>query len=186
MPVDAIFVVHKTQHHYTCQFAKQDDLDHELKTIVLPSNSTVIVDLVFKPRTFFRATEYYLGCDGDGANTKPVITRYLNRFIEKGDGKEIIPGPGNKHMIDVYGYYHKRDDQIFSVSTPIATAFVLETKSSGSYQFNINFTGDEFRGQIRDLMIVVEDTPKTVMRCAIRKHRRLTCRKEGIHPLPRD
>jgi hypothetical protein len=108
-PVDAVFIIHKKQHRYSCQFAKQDEDDHESRTIVLPSKSKIIIDLVFKPRIYFRSTEYYLGCDGDDVNKKPIITQYLNRFIEIGEGKEIVPGPGNKHMIDVYGYYHKRD-----------------------------------------------------------------------------
>jgi hypothetical protein len=128
-------------------------------------------------------SEYYLGCDGVDVNIKPTVTSYLNRFIEKGEGKEVVPGPGKRHIIDVYGYYHKRDDQTFSVGTPVATAFVIETKNPGIYILDINFAGDEFRGEVRDLKLVVENEPETAMRCAITKHRKLVCKTKGIHPI---
>jgi hypothetical protein len=71
------------------------------------------------------------------------------------------------------------------MGTPVATAFVIETKDPGIYRFNINFVGDEFRGEVRDLTIVVEEMPETRMHCVISAHRDLICKSKGIQPLLR-
>jgi hypothetical protein len=181
VPVNAYFAVHRATHPYPCEYAHQDDQDHHLKTIVLPSHSNVTIDLVFEPAIDFRCSEYYVGCEG-APEAKPVATEYFNRFIAKGSGQRIVPGEGTRDFIDVYGYYHHREEKPFAVGTALATAFRLETKSPGIFPFHVNIPGHEVRGEIRDLTIVVEDSPGSSMKCIVKTHRRRSCRREGIQP----
>ncbi len=174
------FVIPASEHH-GCDYAHQDGLEHRAKTIVLQSNCSVIVDLVFEPSLFFTAAEMSFGCEG-ALLEKPYAIEYLNRFIEIGKGKNVIPGQGNRHVIDKYHYYHVKDDpKHFSVGSSYALAFKLKIGSPGTYIPRIFFFGDEVEGEIADLLIVVEDSPKTLMRCVLREHRRRKCTK-SIQP----
>jgi hypothetical protein len=63
-PVEAYFLIPSKIHH-DCSFARQDDQEHLTKVIVVPSNSELMIDFVFFPRTHFVTNEVNLGCKGD-------------------------------------------------------------------------------------------------------------------------
>jgi hypothetical protein len=182
MPAHAWFVVPSKRHH-GCDFAGQDHDEHILKTIVLPLNSEMTIDFRFKPRLFFHNSEIVIGCEGD---TAPKAKEYFNRFVAEGEGKHIIPGPGNRHYIDKHGFYHYRESAAtrqWSRETFGAMAFKFRTGTRGRYTVDIYFLGDEVEGKNSELTVVVEDDPQTVMRCTDRKHKRLLCATKGITPL---
>jgi hypothetical protein len=150
-PVKTRCLIPSTRHH-ECDFAEQDAEEHIVETITLPSNSEAVVDFWFQPRLFFSTNEINLGCEGDRAKI-PYATQYFNRFIEEGEGKQIVPGPGNRHYIDKHHFYHLREGpRVWSRGSVVAMAFKFKTKAPGRYQF--------------------EDDPKSTMRCVSKKHRR--------------
>jgi hypothetical protein len=62
-------------------------------------------------------------------------------------------------------------------------AFKFKTRAPGQYKFSVVFLGEEVKGVAGDLMIVVEDNPKTPMICVEKQHTRKNCAK-GIEPVP--
>jgi hypothetical protein len=163
-PVKSLFVIPARRHH-GCDFASQNEDEHLLKTVVLPANSEIIVDLRFEPRVFFTNAEIVVGCEGD-PSTVPHGTEYFNRFIEAGEGKQIVPGSGNLHYIDKHGFYHVRETpRQWSRGTFRAMAFKFKTQKPGKYQLDIYFMGDEVEGKSTNLQITVEDRPTTIMHC---------------------
>jgi hypothetical protein len=180
-PVIAEFLVPSGKHH-TCEFAEQDNREHLLKTIVLPANSELTVDLRFTPLLNFESTEVSMGCVGP-INKIPYAVEYFNRFIKEGEGQQIKPGPGNRHYLDKHNYYHIRDNnpRRWTVLTCVAIALKIKTRGSGQYPVELYFPGDEIEGKADDLMIVVEDNPTTLMPCKDKQHRRASCVK-GISP----
>jgi hypothetical protein len=179
--VIAEFLVPSAKHH-TCEFAEQDNREHLLKTIVLPANSEVTVDLRFTPRLNFESTEVIMGCIG--ATSKiPYATEYYNQFIKEGEGQRIKPGPGNRHYLDKHNYYHIRDNspRRWSRRACVSIALKIKTRGPGQYPVELYFPGDEVEGKAEDLVIVVEDTPTILMLCTDKQHRRAVC-AHGIKP----
>jgi hypothetical protein len=188
-PVDAWFVIPPKKAH-GCDFAVQDGAEHLTKIVVLPSNSEAILDLRFRPRLFLSNSEILIGCNGDGV---PIAIEYSNRFIVKGEGQVVIPGPGNRHYIDKHGFYHYREapttwpDGKRSIDGSfISRAFKFQTKNAGRYTIEISFIGDEVEGKNSELIILVENDPQTVMRCVEPEHKRCLCKTTGIKPLSND
>jgi hypothetical protein len=182
-PAIAHFVIPSNKHH-GCDFAVQNEQEHLVKTIVVPAQGEILIDLRIQPRMAFVTSEISIGCEGEVTET-PFATEYLNRFIETGEGKHIIPGNGNRHYIDKYHFYHCRESQRqWSRGFVLSLAFKLKTRKSGRYVLDIYFVGDEVEGKDQ-LTIIVEDKPKTVIRCVERKHKRMQCRK-AIQPISHD
>jgi hypothetical protein len=180
-PVIAEFVLPSAKHH-ACDFAEQDNREHLLKTIVLPAHSEVTVDLRFTPQLNFEGTEISMGCLG-AINRIPYATEYFNQFIKEGAGQQIKPGPGNRHYLDKHNYYHIRDNnpRRWTVGQCVSVALKIKTSGPGKYPVEVYFPGDEVEGKAEDLMIVVEDSPRTLMPCKDKQHRRSSCAR-GIKP----
>ncbi len=179
-PTDAHFLIPSNKHH-GCDFAVQDEQEHIVKTIVVPSDSEILIDLRFQPRLAFVTSEIDIGCEGEVSET-PYATEYFNRFIETGDGRHIIPGEGNRHYIDKHHFYHCREStRQWSRGAVVSFAFKLQTRKSGRYVLDVYFIGDEVEGKNSELAIIVEDKPITIMRCTERKHKKMQC-ASAIHP----
>jgi hypothetical protein len=181
-PVEAHFLIPAKKHH-GCDFARQDEEEHVTKSITLPSNRDVIVDLRFKPRIFFSSSEIGLGCEGNREDI-PYAFEYFNRFIEDGDGQRVTPGPGNRHYVDKHHYYHLREStRYWSRGTSVSFAFNFRTHAPGRYPLMVSFIGDEIEGNNYELMIIVEDNPQSIIRCVDAGHRNRSCAR-GIQPIP--
>ncbi len=103
-PVDAHFVVPHIQYH-ACAYARQNEHEHLLKTLVLPSDSDLVVDMCMKSHVHFETSQIYLGCYENPLD-KPQPYEICNRFITTGRKRHVIPGDGNDDYLDKYGYYH--------------------------------------------------------------------------------
>jgi hypothetical protein len=90
--------------HHDCDYAPQDDDEHILTEITLPSNREVIVDMRLECKLAFSYTELIIGCMGELA-AKPYPVKYFNMFIAVGDGQIVEPGQSG-HYIDKHKYYH--------------------------------------------------------------------------------
>ncbi len=148
-PIRAFFLVPSNEYH-DCEYATQDNDEHRLKEIILPPNSEVTVDITLECLQTFSFTKISIGCIGP-LKVKPHAVKYFNRFIESGDGKEIVPGAGNTHYIDKHRYYHVRGQRVCSVGTFIALAFTIKTGAPGLFPVRMFFPGDQVMGSLCNL-----------------------------------
>jgi hypothetical protein len=180
-PVEARFVI-AAENVHGCDFAVQDAEQHVSKVIVVPKDKEIIVDLALRSNVFMTTSELYLTCQSDDG-PKPI--EYHNRFIVKGDGQIIIPGPGNLHYIDKHGFYHYKEasPRQWSLGISRSVAFKFVTRNPGRYIVDMRFAGDEIEGENSELTIVVEDVATTAIICTDPKHKNLPCARIGIKPL---
>src|SRR5579864_2445127 len=106
-PVKAVFLI-PSKIQRDCDFVLQDERTHLVKSIIVPPNHDIIIDLRFEPRMFFTTSEVAIGCDGDISKI-PYVTEYHNEFIKQGEGKIVVPGPGNRHYVDWHIFYHYKE-----------------------------------------------------------------------------
>jgi hypothetical protein len=174
------FIIPSSKHH-GCSFAKQDELSHEVKQIVLPSDSEVIVDLVIKPFLDFNTAQVYFGFEGD-EDDRPKVLEYCNRFIVKGHRRHVIPGEGKyEDYTDKYHYYHAVEAIQWSKDDVKAMGFKIKTRSPGLYQAKMTLLGDVVACSLTELAVRVETQPHHRMLCVMREHMFRPC-AVGIDP----
>ena len=61
-PGHAYFII-PARFHHCCGYAIQDEHEHRLQTIILPSHCELIIDLVVEPSVEFDTVEMAIGCD---------------------------------------------------------------------------------------------------------------------------
>lgn len=183
-PARAFFIIPKMIRQ--CDYAEQEmEEEHKVKQVVLPTNSEIVIHLVYTPRLVFQTKEVAFGCEVlTGDPRKPAPIEYDNPFILQGRNR-VVPGPDNADYIDIDGNYHATQDKTWSVGTDRAYAFKMRTSGPGTYKAITTFSGDEREGKADDLTIRIEDYPKTPMRCVLCKHWRRPCYRHGIQPKPR-
>lgn len=163
-PADAFFLITSTKHR-KIDFAVQDSEEHLVKELVLPSHAESKIEILLRPRVFFRTSEISFGCHGNREmGDKPCAIEYFNPFIVKGIGRSAIPDTDPGHIIDHNDYYHLVRDMHWSVGTDRIVGFKVLTKGRGVHKAEVVFGGEEVEGQ-SELTIRVEDEPKTFMKC---------------------
>jgi hypothetical protein len=173
-PGNAFFIIPASFHH-TCDYAIQNELEHRLLTIVLPSNSQCIIDLVLESTVEFDTTEIAVGCDGEWS-IKPYVTEQCNRFIEVGNRRRVIPrGGGSEDYLDKHHYYHAVRHSQFNDGNAKALGFKIKTLSAGKFHMSLPFSGSTVRGEFKGLTVVVSDTPMTPMHCVDPNHQHRDC-----------
>jgi hypothetical protein len=174
------FIIPSSKHH-DCSFAKQDELSHEVKQIVVPSHSEVIVDLIIKPLLDFNTTQVYFGFEGN-ENDRPKVLEYCNRFIVKGHRRHVIPGKGQyEDYTDKYHYYHAVESIQWSKDDVKAMGFKIKTRRPGRYQAKMTLIGDVVACALMELTVRVETEPQHRMVCVTPEHMSRNC-AVGIDP----
>jgi hypothetical protein len=163
-PCKARFIITSATHR-TIDYAVQNEHEHFVSEITLPANSEVDIELLFTPKVHFHESGIAFGCDETkNLQTKPYVIGYFNRFIEKGLNRldpESAPGD---HYLDHNKYYHMRRDEARILGRHFVVGYKLKTRDVGVYRATAFFVGEEVEGRA-DLTIVVEDPPRTEMRC---------------------
>ncbi len=155
------------QHKRILSYASQDDKEHLVDELTLPSNSLVTIELWIKPKMNFHESEFYFGCEGDDV-TKPRPIEYDNRFVERGLASKASPETDRNHYVDHHAYYHVRTERDLISSEVYVRGFSLKTIAEGKYTARVFFHTSKVLGRA-DISIRVEDQPTTEMRCAIHK-----------------
>jgi hypothetical protein len=143
-------------------YALQDDERHHVRTLVLPSHSTVEIEVGFFVRASGPENQIIFGCDGDD-DTKPYASQWIDRF-SAGGSMIWNPGSDQGHSLDVHKFYHRNKDTTRTVGTHYVNSFTLVTRYPGVYRTYFTFLGDE-REINAKLQIIVESKPKTRMKC---------------------
>jgi hypothetical protein len=155
-------------------YVKQDtENEHLVKKLVIDAESTVIMEILFTPRLRFEIAEMEVGFDGGkNRHARPAINKYINRFIQRGQGQEDTPETNPNHYIDHHGHYHIRRANRYSVGTDHVVGFEIKTGEPGDYSVVAMFIGDEVEGFLR-LPFEVRKDPSAKIKCTRKgkKHR---------------
>jgi len=144
-------------------YAIQDEKEHTVMEIVLPSNSEVNLELLITPKISFKQTELIFGCRGSLAQM-PLPISYFVPFIETGQS-HWIPGEDKGHYIDHSKNYHVVREKHHVIGMDQVAGFKLKTRSAGTYPAHLSFAAETREGTYNDLVIRVEDKPETRMKC---------------------
>jgi hypothetical protein len=170
-PFNAHFLITSVG-RFPLNYVQQDDREHFVKELVVPPNSTIPIQIVLEPRLSFLEREIYFGCnEGLVDEQKPCAVEWFVPFVREGvrrSGKPDDAHPG--HYTDYNGFYHVRQDVLYTKDARVI-GFKLVTKATGIYPAQIFTVTDDVRGRA-DLVIRVEQPPKTKMRCYIKGHGR--------------
>jgi hypothetical protein len=158
-PAYAYFVIHKRAARII-DWAEQDDADHYLKEITLPSNSEATVDIAIHPLMHFRSSAILFGCqDSTNIDGKPYAIRQENHFILEGADKICEPGKHPDHAITTSLYYQVRGEKSWSVGTDSIRGFAIKTRKPGDYKMDYCFVGGEVEGVATLMIHVVDNAP---------------------------
>ncbi len=162
-----------------CQldYVEQDEKEHLVKEITLPSNSKQLVLIWYRPRVNYFEDMHYFGCEGDLA-TKPKIINYSNPFV-------IQDNLQRNYYIDWHQYYHLITNKNRIRDEVYVDGFEVQTFSSGEYEANV-FVHTPTRLGKAKLKIVVADDPSEGVMCSSyeeekRKLRHLFIKKHKKH-----
>jgi hypothetical protein len=142
-PVSAHFIVPSARYH-SCSYARQNEHEHMIKTLVVKSHSIFVVDMVIKAHIHFRTSQIYIGCyESDLEKPEPI--EICNRFITSGKRRQSKPGDGNDDYLDKYGYYHQVESASWSINSDRALGFKFKSDAPGIYTLRIfgNYTFDK-------------------------------------------
>lgn len=105
---------------------EQDNKEHYVDTLALPSNAMVPILIWYKPRLNFHESEQYFGCEGE-SERKPIPFRYFNPFVIDGV-RETSPKENPLHYRDFHQYYHIRTDKPRTKDEKYISGFKLKTE----------------------------------------------------------
>jgi hypothetical protein len=104
-PGESSFIIPSSWHH-SCDFARQNEHEHRVKSVTLPANGEWIVDFVIEPFRSFNSAQIAIEFTGR-LEEKPYAIELLNRFVEVGSRRHVVPGQvGNDDYIDKHKLYH--------------------------------------------------------------------------------
>jgi hypothetical protein len=141
-------------------YASQDDREHFIKELVVPSNKEIPIELTFTPSLHFSSTELAFGFVGENLDEKPTIKKYFTPFIIRGKIREGNPEDNENHYVDHHQFYHIKANRTYSVGTDFAFGFIIETHNPGTYDAQVIFSGDEAEGNLK-LKVRVENEPRS-------------------------
>jgi hypothetical protein len=154
-------------------YVQQDHREHYVKELVVPANSGELsIQIALEPRVSFLQRELYFGCSEKLVNEENSrATEWFVPFIREGLRRTGKPDDGHPgHYTDYNGFYHIREDYLYTSDVRII-GFKLVTTKSEIYPVQIFTVTDDVRGKT-ELVIKVEDPQKTKMRCHMKGHRR--------------
>jgi len=169
-------------------YAQQDDQEHLVKELILPSNGEFQVYIWFKPRVNYCEEEHYFGCEGD-LNMKPRAIKYFNPFI-------IESNIDLKYYRDWHYYYHIRTGKHRIKDEVYVAGFILKTFIEGDYETNAFVHTLSKMGKAKNLKIKVRDKGlmkvlchsykeeeklKRLLKVLTSNYRNFLIRKQGRH-----
>jgi len=156
-PIDVSFLVPERSQR-AIDYAIQDDEEHLLNEIILPPDSTTLVELRLHPRTKFATTHLTLGCRDDGSfmmrSQKPypvkLVDVYGQALIEPNRGRL----PAGHAMNSRIQYRWNREIRWDGHST-VVIGVEIKTRREGRYILDVIIVGKEIE-KTYELVIRVE------------------------------
>ena len=158
-PVEAYFHV-KALNKGNLGWVIQDDIDHNVKEICLPANAIVEIEVAYYPKISFNVDETVFQCEGE-FELKPTVEEPLRPFVLRGDFKEA-EFYWNRHG----GFHYASRYRSRAADSCYTKGFRLRTRAPGVYKTWLGFLTDGQDCDAKDLVIRVEEKPKTRMPCS--------------------
>jgi hypothetical protein len=133
-------------------YAEQDDREHSVFELTLPANSIVEIEILYRSKISFLASEIYLGCgdqDYRDLDKKPLVNSICYPLIEVGTTKETPQSNSETNAIDRHKFYHLRRQKNITVEETYSLGCELNTRDPGQYKFQVFFVGEEI-GRLRN------------------------------------
>jgi hypothetical protein len=173
-PVKSYFVI-TSNDRFDLRYAVQDDQEHEVKVLVLPSHThDLFMHIIWRPKLDFTQSSGEFSFEG-ARQRKPLINYWFHPFIKIGHSIRR-PGEYPGHYIDYHDNYHIGGAHQRARGQTITSAFKITTRDPGMYYLKMGFVADGIDG-VADgtpgaigLRVRVEDNPKTEMRCECHRH----------------
>lgn len=146
-------------------YVVHDDRRHHTRVLVLPAHSEIEIEIGLRALVPFMEIEFVFGCDGL-EETKPFAKQWIDRFSANTTKTTWTPGQDEGHSLDIHGFYHRRKEVHRNLGTHYVNSLLLITRAPGRYKTYFSFLTDEIEGNDA-LEIVVEDVPRTRMKCII-------------------
>ena len=148
-------------------YAIQEDRGHQVKELVLPSQSEIPIEVIYLPKVAFFEESIAFGCEGE-IEGKPYAIECFNRYTLMGKS-QWIPGVDEGHTLNRHKFYQIVRKKPRNLGTHVLVGFKLKTENVGVFPMRLYFITDEVEGSA-DLTIRVEDNPKTPMQCVVKDH----------------
>jgi hypothetical protein len=167
-PARAYFII-TSKDRFNLQYAVQDEREHRLKILVLPSHThDLLLHLVLEAKLDYVQSHLEFVFEGEGA--KPLFNYWYHPFVKTGTSTKK-PGEDPGHYIDYHDNYH-----IDAVSQIVkgqwrTSAFKITTRDPGIYYLKVCIPADGVDGIAEGtkgamgLRVRVEDHPTTNMKC---------------------
>lgn len=165
-PVTAHFTVRDQVRTLSGRDMSEGDV-HLIKKLVVPANTTVDIEIGFTAKYPLHISEIVFGCGGKRMS-RPYATHRLHLFLL---GRTRVVR-AKENYLDIHYHYHVRDERARNVGTHFVHGFRLCTRDAGLYPVTVALITDEIQGTCTDLVILVEDNPKTPVTCHAKGHGR--------------
>jgi hypothetical protein len=149
-------------------YAEQDDREHGVYELTLPANAVVEIEILYRSKISFLASELYLGCgdqDYRDLDKKPEVRAVCYPLIELGITKETPETNPEANAIDRHKFYHIRRPKNITINETYSLGCEMRTREPGRYKFRMFFVGEEVGSTPNKLFIRVEEHPSTKMCC---------------------
>ena len=155
-------------------YAEQNHDAHLVEELTLAVNSTVAIGFLFRPSVSFEVYEVYFGCDLP-KGSQPIIQSYLNLFIDRGVTEESPETHPDTNYTDNHNLHHIKKRRVFARGECYSHGCEIETRGPRIFEFKLFFVGDVQGTSENKLIIRVEQSPATRMRCHSHEHRWKGC-----------
>jgi hypothetical protein len=149
-------------------YANQDNEEHLIEELVLPSNSESQVLIWFKPRVNYYEDSIYFGCKGD-LNKKPWVIDFSNPFV-------LDNNLQRSYYRDWHQHYHILTGRSRIKEEVYVSGFVVKTFEEGEYEANVFLHTPSKLGRAK-LKITVKNAPSTKILCLMHKESKRKIKK---------
>jgi hypothetical protein len=173
-PIDFHFLIPERSQR-SIEYAAQDDEEHLLNEIIIPPDTTTLVELRLHPKIKFVTTHLIFGCSDDGTASsrqrKPHPIRladvYGQGLIESGSQPRVTAG----HVVNSRFQYRWNHELRWDGHSSIIIGVQIDSHATGEYIFSVMLVGDELE-KSKELIMRVEKPSNAMLICANGDHSR--------------
>jgi len=169
-PARAYFII-TSKDRFDLKYAVQDEHEHRLEVLVLPSHTNdLLLHVVLEAKFAYVQNYLEFVFEGEDGHAKPLFNYWHHPFVKTGDITRK-PGEYPGHYIDYNDNYHIDGARPMVKGQWQTSAFKITTRDPGIYYLKICTPADGVDGVAEGtrgaigLRVRVEDHPTTNMKC---------------------
>lgn len=161
-PVNMYFLI--SDERCKLGYVEQDEREHLVKKLILPSNSTARVLIWYRPRANYFEDMHYFGCEGDLSKI-PKIISYSNPFI-------LETNLQTSYYLDWHQYYHLITNKHRIRDEVYVDGFDVQTFVEGEYEANVFVHTPTRLGRAKLKISVTDEQSTGVLCCSYKEEKR--------------